>query len=231
MTYNREELLKMLSTAPLHEGSDFHEGYNSDFIKAMDDDFLDYYNYAHGATKFVLIPVDTNTDYVIKIPYTGSFNHESGYYYHSYYHYGREDYWDYTNGDDLERPWDYCANEVHRYKIANENYLSECFAETKLLGFVNNYPIYIQEKGIIYSSCPTHSYSDKEIDKTSRCCNNYRGIDRNWLTDFRFYYGEEKLLKFTHFIHENRWDDDLRLENIGYIEDRPVLIDYSGFLE
>ena len=39
------------------------------------------------------------------------------------------------------------------------------------------------------------------------------------------------LVNFINFIQEKNWDDDLRDENIGYINNRPVLIDYSGFLE
>ena len=233
MTYNKESILEMLSIAPIYKGELFHEGKNEDFMIHMGKDFYNSYTYANGATKFVLIPLNTD-NYVIKIPYTGSYNFESGYYDDdNYYHHGREDYWEYYGSECRERPWDYCAGEVQRYKEAEKNGLAECFAKTELLGYVNDYPVYIQEKCITYDSCAyNHHYSVDEKIKTSKCCSSSSiDINMNWLTDFRFYYGEEKLLKFINFIHEAQWDDDLRGENIGYIEDRPVLIDYSGFLE
>ena len=233
MTYNKEKLLKMLSTAPLYEGIVFHEGKNDEFFNSIDNDFCNYYNYAYGATKLALIPLNKNDDYVIKIPYTGSYYYKSGYYTsNATYHPSETDYYDFIAADDETRPWDYCAGEAKRYILAEQEGLSKCFAKTELLGYVNNYPIYIQEKCVTFSDCKkNHLHSEEEKLKTSKCCNNYYGINRDWLTDFRLYYGEDILLKFINFIQSMQWDDDLRTENIGYIQNRPVLIDYSGFLD
>lgn len=229
MTYNKEKLLKMLSTAPLYEGIVFHEGKNDEFFASMGNDFCNFYNYANGATKLALIPVNNEDNYVIKIPYTGTYNYESGYYSNYIYHNHKEDYWEYCAADNEERPWDYCGGEVKRYNIAAKRGFSECFAKIELLGYINNYPIYIQEKCMTFSSCRNkHLHSKEEKLKTSTYC-NYYNINKDWLTDFRLYYGEKKLLQFINFISELEWDDDLRSENIGYIKDRPVLIDYSGF--
>ena len=220
MTYNRKNLLNMLSNAPIYEGMDFHEGMNDYFIDRMDNDFSNNYNYNYGATKFVLIPVSLNKDFVIKIPYTGSYSLEEEY------------YWEFYGGECEDRPWDYCAGEVQRYTIAAEKGFADCFAKTEFLGTINRYPIYIQEKCITFAAtCYKHKHSLEERQKTSKCCHNYSGIDENWLTDFRLYYGEAKLISFILFLKEYKWDDDLRNENIGYIGDRPVLIDYSGFFD
>lgn len=233
MTYNKENILKMLSMAPIYEGFEFHEGKNGDFFGSMDNDFCNHYDYAYGATKLVLIPLNEKDDYVIKIPYTGSYYHESGYYNSDTIYYPpRTDYYDYIAADNDERSWDYCASEVKRYLLAEKEGFAECFAKTKLLGYVNNYPIYIQEKCITFSDCKNkHKHSEEERLKTSKCCNFYYGINKDWLTDFRLYYGEKFLLKFINFINNMQWDDDLRNENIGYIKNRPVLIDYAGFLD
>ena len=56
-------------------------------------------------------------------------------------------------------------------------------------------------------------------------------INIDWLTDFRLKYGEEELIRFSNFIRDCGWDDDLRDDNIGYLSEKPVLIDYSGFME
>lgn len=230
MVYNKEHLLQMLSSAPLYEGKPFHEGKHEDFLGAMGEDFCDRYDYAHGATKFVIIPNNPKADYVIKIPYTGCYNAESGYYLDTFYQSGYEDYFEYCAADDEDRPWDYCAAEVKRYKIASKRGFGNCFAKIELLGFINNYPVYIQERCIVFKAS-NHSHSEEENKRTSNCCDNYYGINQNWLTDFRLYHSGTKLYEFTRFIHKKGWDDDLRNENIGYIKNRPVLIDYSGFLD
>ena len=229
MLYDREKLLKIFASAPLYDGEEFHEGKNDDLLYSIDNKILKY-SYYHGATKLAIIP--KNKDYVIKIPYTGSYEYQSGYYYHSIYNRAREDYWEFEFGEDKNRPWDYCANEVIRYNIALENGFSKCFAKTELLGYINNYPIYIQERCItLRDSRNFHIHSKEENSKTSSCCNFYFEINMDWLTDFRLYYGEKTLINFIEFIRDNQWDDDLRSENIGYLNNRPVLIDYSGFLE
>lgn len=231
MTYNKKEILDMLSAAPIYGDEEFHEGRNNEFINSLGFDFNNNYNYAFGATKLALIPVSKEKDYVIKIPYTGSYNHESGYY-SDIYHPGREDYWAYYAAECEDRPWDYCGGEVYRYAIAESEGLAECFAKTKLLGYINNYPIYIQEKCITFNECCfKHRHSIEERRRTSKCCHNYDEINEDWLTDFRLYYGEDKLIHFISFLKEFKWDDDLRNDNIGYIGNRPVLIDYSGFLD
>ena len=229
MTYNREELLKIFASAILYEGKKFHEGMNEDLLYSLDGNFYKY-DYNHGATKLVIIP--KKEDFVIKIPYTGSYEYYSGYYSNSIYRQGREDYWEFVAGENSFRPWDYCANEIIRYDKALENGFAKYFAKTELLGFIHNYPIYIQEKCVTLSSDRHfHRYSKEENLKTSNCYKNYYNISIDWLTDFRLKYGEEELINFINFIQDMRWDDDLRSENIGYINGKPVLIDYSGFLE
>lgn len=234
MEYNKNKILKMLVNAPLYEGMDFHEGMNDEFLNAiaMDFDFYNNYSYAHGATKLALIPINKNEKYVIKIPYTGSYDHESGYYYNSIYINSKTDYWDYTAADNHTSCWDYCATEVERYETAKNAGFARFFAKTEFLDYINNYPIYIQEKCITLSnSSGSHHHSKEERETTLNICKNYFNINKDWLTDFRLCYGTNTLLNFLNFIQDMEWDDDLRNENIGYIDNHPVLIDYSGFLE
>ena len=231
MTYDRKKILKMLEKAPLNPFDSFHEGKNGDFISAIQYScFNGNFNYKNGATKLVLIP-ESEEDYVIKIPYTGCWSQEEGFYSNDVYHSGYTDYLEFCNGEGQENEWDYCEGEVQRYQIAKENGLEQCFAKTEFVGYINDYPIYVQEKCVTFSSCSSeHQHSKEERSKTAECC-YYYSINTNWLTDFRLYYGEKFLLKFINFIQNKYWDDDLRNENIGYCSGRPVLIDYSGFLD
>ena len=215
MTYNKETIFNLLKDLPLD--GDFYEEKNDLFIEYIKDTFY----YDNGASKFVLIPKDPDADFVIKIPYNGSLH--------------GDDFWEeYCWAEnDADRPWDYCATEVYRFFIAKEHGLAECFAETKFLDFINDYPIYIQERCVPLSTNLDRSkHSLKEKTKTlSLCGEKLDFINLNWLTDFRLYYGEDIFVDFVNFVSENGWDDDLRSDNIGYINDRPVLIDYSGFWE
>lgn len=226
MTYNTKSILNMLSCTNLYDGKEFHEGNNEDVLIPIAD-FLPNFDYAHGATKLVIIP--DKTDYVIKIPYTGFFEIEDGWedtdgeYYEE-----NEEYTPYEGAGDEGYPWDYCWNEVRRYEIAEEEGLEKYFAKTEFVGMVRGYPIYVQEKCTTYRNKKNY-HSKEEQDTTSKVCGNWKDVNLNWLTDFRLYYGDKELLRFANFIRNNYYDDDLRDENIGYINDRPVLIDYSGF--
>lgn len=234
MTYNAEEILSILNKTHLNINDEFHEGKNGTLLTELKDTiFHGLYDYANGVSKFVIIPVKDEYDYVIKIPYTGSYEFESGWYSGSrnqYYHKGFEDYWDFEGGTYEDRPWDYCAVEVQNYNIASSNGFSDCLAKTELIGFVREYPIYAQEKCQTLRSCsPYHTHSAEEV---SNFISSYKwnNIPCDWLIDFKSYFGENKLNHFLQFLEDVNWND-LRDENIGYIKNRPVLIDYSDFLE
>ena len=49
-----------------------------------------------------------------------------------------------------------------------------------------------------------------------------------WLCDFEEYYGEQKLYALMRFLQEFHIGD-LHYDNFGYINDRPVITDYSDF--
>ncbi len=192
---------------------------NSRIFECFEKDFY----IRSGATKMVLIPKDLSLTYVFKIPFTGYFSFEWD---------EEEDYIEYEGGECFSRPWDYCANEVIRYRQAFSAGLEDCFAETSFLKYVNGYPVYIQKRCDVFNNVYNkHIHSEEECEKTSTSCSEDLDINIYWLTDFLKYYGIDKLNTFINFIKENGWDDDLRGENIGYIKDRPVLIDYSSFYD
>lgn len=217
------------------------------------------WTYDDGVTKLVLIFHDLN--FVIKIPYTGELD-DYGYcsYDHcadcemcsttccnncSYKDdpYGEnkrdneDNYRDFCNANycnkTLDRVWDYCEAEMWLYKEAQKNGLEVCFAETRLLGFVDGHPIYTQPKAQIYCDYYTStrkSHTDKERASTQEACKRIDGwcFNVDWLTDFLLTFGDEIFQSFMAFI-KTYGIRDLHTGNVGYVDGAPVLVDYSGF--
>lgn len=237
MTYDVNFIYNLLDSSILDINTSFYEELVYDFCNSVD---MNGFHYQHGATKLVLIPTEESMDFVIKIPFTGTVNYHSSLCTtssssktSSYYDYAAESYTDFHNSGNCEGFWDYCATEADRYNIAKEEGFEIYFAETRLIGYVHEYPIYVQEKCTVYSGI-INSHDPDSNKKTVKVCKD-AGFDYwmpiDWLTDFRFYYGEARLKEFIHFLYEKQWYDDLRGPNLGYIGDRPVLIDYSGYFE
>lgn len=228
--------INMLKKSILHKGMDFYEDLNSTFFDSLGDGIDKIFTYNCGASKLVLIPIDPSEKYVIKIPYTGyyysSYNYERTERTGSFLHY-QHTYDRYEAGEVEAVPWDYCATEVKRYRDARKEGLERHFAKIFFYTTINGYPIYLQEKcNILSKTRKNHRFSKEERSKTYSIehlpdvC-----INIDWLTDFRLKYGEEELIRFSNFIRDCGWDDDLRDDNIGYLSEKPVLIDYSGFME
>lgn len=132
-----------------------------------------------------------------------------------------------------DREWDYCQTEEWIYQQAKLQGVEACFAETRLLGFIDSHPIYAQYKGVMYND--NTSYRDKtpkEKETTRYKCEQIGGSCFNvyWLTDLISFFGDEIFQKFMRFLDEYQIND-LHNGNMGYIGGVPVLIDYSGFNE
>lgn len=131
------------------------------------------------------------------------------------------------------REWDYCQTEEWLYQQAKLQGVEACFAETRLLGFIDSHPIYVQYKGEMYNYNDSHSNkTPEERESTRNKCEQVGGycFNVNWLTDLISFFGDEVFQKFMKFIDEYQIND-LHSGNIGYINGVPVLIDYSGFNE
>lgn len=187
--------------------SNFH----SKVIKNLPEDFK--YKYAIGATKLCIIP--ENEKYVIKIPFNG----ESGLFN------GLEKFF-YATKDDRYR-WDYCLEEVLVYNLAKLERVHDAFCKTRMIGFVKEHPIYIQQKAEIFKSKKGkehfNHFSDEYCDRYDFYCFN-----TEWIADAIKYYGTKKFNQIMIFLKNNNIED-LHDENIGYIGEKPVLIDYSNY--
>lgn len=181
------------------------------------------FDYATGATKGVLI--FEQLGFVIKIPFCR--NTEDCYYNSAYGEYECC----YFTGADTDNGWDYCEAEADKYERAETEGLAQCFAKTKKIGDIDGYPIYMQELADIYKSIDYQSsHTEEDSRQVSSICNsnNFYMFNIEWLSDAFHYYGEKvfhKLLEFIRTVGIN----DLHDGNIGYIGNRPVLVDYSSF--
>ena len=190
------------------------------------------YYWRSGASKFVILLEDIEDfGLVVKIPFMGrneQCNKNTKFYY-------------FEGAADGKEGWDYCAVEYNLYKIAEAQGLSACFAAVDVLKSDLKYPVYMQEKAISFNdyyydeesdhySEDESKYTDEQLNSTKEKCkeNKISNFNNLWLTDFIQYYGVDIFIKFSQFIRENNIND-LHDNNIGYIGNRPVLIDYSGW--
>lgn len=211
MTFNEKEILNMF------------QGFN--FKSVFDDSRVDelvlylfekgyVFDYDFGATKLVIIP--QNKDYVIKIPFQG------------YY----EDSFCYFTNANSDFDWDYCWEEAERYYRICSTPFKKFFAETIFIGYVGDYPIYLQEK-----CTPFNNSYKKAKEKTIKMdsflqkhhC--YYDLNTDWCIDLLKYCGPKEFKEFLALIKKLKWDDDLTYDNVGYKDGHPIIIDFSGFRE
>lgn len=216
------------------------------------------WTYDEGISKLVLI--FNKLGFVIKIPYTGRYSEDyeepcdncskwsncdceySCARRQNWTEYSNNEYCDFTGAEEcpntylqkkLNNEWDYCEAEKWLYEKAKEEDVEVCFAETRLLGYVDGYPIYTQPIAAIYADCYTttrKSHTAEEKISTQEACKKINGwcFNVEWLTDFIIYFGDDMFQKFMAFI-KKYGISDLHNGNVGYVSGVPVLVDYSGY--
>ena len=177
-----------------------------------------------GASKLVLIPLEG--DYVYKIPLSYSIDgilfeelNEDGYH-------------------------DFCEVEVDRCLEIKHAGFGDFIAKEEYVDFINGLSIYKMEKAVpfdetrkylsnssmglsnnydsIYKRLNSSSYSESMANVTS--------IPIEWMNILVEKQGLLRTTDFFNYLIENGWDDDLHSGNIGFINNNPVLIDYSGYI-
>lgn len=188
----------------------------------------DKYHCANGISKAVIIFEDCQE--VLKIPFSGYEEEEDdeeneNEVHFRFYEFEGAWYADKTDG------WDYCRKEAYLSRESVAYGVEDCFAQERKIGEICGYPIYAQEKAVsLGKSGLKTTYSAEQVTSTRRLCddNAYWCFNAQWLTAFIEYHGKEKLEAFYNFIDD--YDiGDLHDDNIGYIGDRPVIIDYSNY--
>lgn len=212
-----EEIINALYNCYLDELCDEQDYLEENVIVPFEEKYNKPFDWAFGATKLVLIFKDLG--FVIKIPLS------------------------YCNGEELCGAedaldnWNYCEQEAVRFEWMRDEKLDKIFAETRRLTDIHSFPIYIQEYVETLNKISNEKREDayyshtnldtKKIEEISNK-NNYENIDIEWEADVLVKYGEEF---YTHFMNVISDYDirDLRIANIGYIDKRPVILDYAGF--
>ena len=192
------------------------------------------YKFANGASKGVIW--DKRSDYVIKVPINGSYGGSS--YSESGTYLGYDNNMENWYDGGFDNSWDYCLTESYLYEDAGEWGLAAAFAGTIKI----NDNIYVQERATIFGEISEKRNIESKLERSRNGYADYiyslirqsstflstGQLAEIWMLDFIDYHGEEKFLEFLEFINEN-CINDLHWSNIGYIGDRPVLVDYSGF--
>jgi len=186
---------------------------------------------ATGASKAVIIP--TKLDFVIKIPFFGA--------YEEVWHEEDDDYelefTDFTNAnlnlhsEDIKNAsrWDYCENEIFRYDYAMKAGIKDFFADEEYIITLNSIRYYIQEKAVTLMDARLKGLSIPS-NESQKFYENYKdnGFYSEWCCNAIDYYGKELFVRFLAFVDKENLSD-FHNENYGYVNDRPVLIDWAGF--
>ena len=212
-------ILNLLSTFNLKHLSQYN------FMKklqALDDNFI----LASGVSKVAIIPKEKN--YVIKIPYYGKYRKSNGI----------KSFDPYFSS--ISKSSDYCKSEEIIYNKAKANGLDTFFAEIEQIGKIKSIPIYVQRKAVIFEDVyypeddEEENLNEHEISIFKTITTKYSDLVEDeylpisWMKDFICSYGELAFDKLYNFLSDNNIQD-LHSENIGYICERPVLVDFSGF--
>lgn len=194
----------------------------SAFVQQFTNGDIEFHN---GISKCALVIKGENQ--VIKIPFNG-------------HYYGWEDdndFCSYCYANDLRvkgaRDWDYCENELLKYKDAVNAGFGDFFAYTEYCTEIDNTPIYAQEKCIAISSggSAKTEISDHACEiYDSNHDYDYERLNADWVCAAIDWYGEEEVLHFIYYLEEHNIYD-LHDGNVGFsaIDGRPVLIDWAGW--
>lgn len=197
-------------------------------LSKMDGDFFTS-SFLCGCTKLVLFPKDL--ELVVKIPFNCSSETLES--------------WDSETGEDIveeyyfenaegEEGWNYCAAEEYYYSEACSCGVEDAFLENKFIGYIKGHPIYIQKKVLMYEESEgTFAEKEESVKKSVAALKKdyLVSFPDKWAADFIEYYGEEKMRQLVEFLEDYVSHNDFHQGNLGYIEGRPVIVDYGGFLD
>ena len=228
MDYNIDLINKYMSTFSDFVGPDgfFGNSDAEDFINTITlfkegKDFV----YDTGVTKLVIIP--KHEKYVIKIPFSGSYNWVGDY----------EPFY----GASGPCEDNYCEAELDYYQTAVEEGFDEFFLPIERVLTDSGYYVYIQAKA--ESFCCDMEDEDEAQFSSIESRKKYRDLDNHTTITYNFNNIElwmsscleqlegnvEKLVNFISFLHEWSIDQDLHRGNVGYYHNKPVIIDYGGY--
>ena len=147
-----------------------------------------------------------------------------------------------STGYDCESGFDEAYDEVVIYQRAIKAGLEMFFPRTEVFCTYNGINFIIQEK-VDFSTCTspaskenrythkTRTVSPTIIEKMDNCFYHMRrGRELNplWASMAIILYGKRRCKALCRFIIENNIND-LHGSNIGYLKDKPIILDFSGY--
>lgn len=213
----KENILNILSNC-IFDDKVCSDTFEQNILANLPIDFC--YDYDDGATKLVIIP--QGAEYVIKIPFTGYYDSDGC-------------YKNFNKANKLANfSWNYCTTECILYHQAKLRAVEKAFAKQRVIGTVENHPIYIQERVDVFDDVSSFG-SEEEKAKIANYCHKHQICllpDECvfWQRDAIEYYGLKQFNKIMNFIMEAEIDDLYR-RNLGYVGNRPVILDWGGYLE
>lgn len=137
--------------------------------------------------------------------------------------------------------YDYCAREVHNYNLAKEYRVERILLKIEhVITLENGISIYKQQKFDFDDYDASRLFIDKiankcesttgEIPKKSRFHCYDSDINYLWYSRMIQLYGKKFARSFERFSKAAKVND-LHTANIGWKNDKPIILDYGGFLE
>lgn len=210
-------ILDMLEKYCCFEPDLSDESYYNDIVNPLlnNIDETKCWDYAAGATKVALF--FEGYPYVIKIPFYGEIGTEDG----MFHEFKKAEL-------NKEGAWDYLKAEKRIFKSAIEKGLDFLFAPVELIGYVDNHPIYQQPLvETFYNRDPAVEEEDKRVDNFL-LKHNINFSCRPWLYVVKEFYSFDIVTQLLYFLDELECAD-FHSDNVGFINDRPVLLDYAGY--
>ena len=132
--------------------------------------------------------------------------------------------------------------EVDIYNAAVAYGLADCFPTTKLICYHNDYQwVYQEIANSFYHDRKQNNEKAKQLKVNEEAlemiwnitddipnCTRTDCLSRVWLKIAINYFGYSLMGKLARFIQTNRIND-LHNGNVGFVKDRPVLIDFCGY--
>lgn len=220
MKPSRQEKIKAVEIAKTYIDAGFNhvlknELYFSDWIRDFGNP-LSSCKIASGMTKYVIIPDDLN--WVIKLPIQVKPEQ-----------YRREEFLTKFSA------YDYCDLETRNFAYAEEKGINIFFAESYFLSLYKGIRIYIQRK----AECDEQEFDDRlkkyASHYVSESCNE--DVFDEVVSDYVLNMDESESLEAIfgdvpaelYNLIEERNVNDLHCRNYGFIDEKPVIIDYSGY--
>lgn len=214
MNYNINDIMPYIEN---YHFSDSFSSRDEDFlISAINCEKCPSFDWNDGASKLVIIPDKEN--YVIKIPFNSGYD-------------GYDDKYDFSQN--------YCETEKDLYEkiLKEEPLFAQFFLPLTRIEEFTEYDIYIQPKCQVYFCTEEKerslSYSEESLKKVKKKIFN---VDTNlpvdWIAALTEVLQDIYLVEeFFNFLGKYDIHQDLHKGNIGYYNNKPVILDYAGFYD